>query len=138
MQRFKVYTLFDITETRQNRKEPGREFAWQQQQNFIMLLQTIGMRTNPLYDEAPTVKEDNLKNYQFGSAFKGTHKVWSWEFYIEYDGGFTDTAGNPTGLLVDDLHFVPMIVGLDETVDVKLAMLNSNSSEHRNILVYAE
>ena len=138
MQRFKIHTLFDITETRQNRKEPGREHHWQQQQNFVMLLQTIGMRVNPQYEDGPTVEEVNLENYHFGSDYKGVHRVWTWEFYIEYDGGFTDSFGDPTGLLVDNLHFVPMIVNLDETVNFRIDMFDSQSTDYRNILVYVE
>lgn len=138
MQRFKIHTLLDITETKQYRKEPGREFSWQQQQNFVMLTQTIAMRVNPLYDNCPSVEEVNLKQYQFGTEFKGTHKVWTWEFYIEYDGGFTDTLGRPEGLLIDDLHFVPMIVGLEETATFPMALFDSQSPQHRNILVYTE
>lgn len=138
MQRFTLHTLFDITETKQYRKEPGHEFAWQQQQNFVMLIQTISMRVNPLYETSPTVEEANLKDYHFGSAYKGVQKVWTWQFYIEYDGGFTDSTGNPAGLLVNDLHFVPMIVGLDETASFRLAMFDSQSPDYRNIIVYAE
>jgi hypothetical protein len=138
MQRFKLHTLFDITETRQSRKEPGKEYQWQQQQNFVMLLQTIGMRVNPQYDESPTVEEVNLEHYHFGSDYRGVHRVWTWEFYIEFDGGFTNSLGDPTGLLVDDLHFIPMIVNLDETTEFRLNMFDSQSVDYRNILVYAE
>jgi hypothetical protein len=138
MQRFTLHTLFDITETRQNRKEPGKEHQWQQQQNFLMLLQTIGMRVNPQYNVSPTVEEVNLEHYHFGSKYKGVHQVWTWEFYIEYDGGFTNSLGDPTGLLIDDLHFVPMIVDLDETVDFRINMFDSQSTDYRNILVYIE
>jgi hypothetical protein len=122
----------------QYRKEAGKEFPWQQQQNFVMLLQTIGMRVNPQYNAPPSVEEVNLKDYNFGTAYKGKHRVWTWEFFIEYDGGFTDVTGDPIGLLIKDLHFVPMIVDLTETVDFKLAMFDSQSTDLRNILVYVE
>ena len=136
MQRFKIETLLDITETKQYRKEPGKEFPWQQQQNFVMLLQTIGMRVNPQYNTAPQVDEVNLKDYHFGTSFKGIHNVWSWEFYIEYDGDFTDAVGNPIGLLLQDLHFVPMITELTETVKLRMSMFDSRGIDSRNILVY--
>jgi hypothetical protein len=138
MQRFTLHTLFDITETRQNRKQPDREYQWHQQQNFLMLMQTIGMRVNPQYDLSPVVEEVNLKNYHFGSDYRGVHKVWTWEFYIEYDSGFTDELGNPVGLLIEDLHFVPMITELDETAEFRIPMFDSQSTDYRNILVYAE
>jgi hypothetical protein len=110
MQRFTLHTLFDITETRQYRKETGKEFPWQQQQNFVMLLQTIGMRVNPQYNTSPTVEEVNLTDYNFGSAYKGNHRVWTWEFYIVYDGGFFEQLGDPIVLLINYLLIVLMSV----------------------------
>ena len=138
MQRFSILTLFDITETKQHRKEPGRELEWQQQQNFQMLLQVIGLRVNPLYRSSPQVKEVNLKDYQFGSEYKGKQLVWEFTFEIEYDGGFTDAQGRGEGLLVNDLHFVPMITGLKETADLVVSMFDTQAGQYRNTMVYLE
>jgi hypothetical protein len=137
MQRFQIQTLLDITETKQLRKEPDKEHQWQQQQNFTMLLQTIGLRVNPIYIGSPEVEIVDLNGYSFGEMFKGSHRVWTFEFAIEYDGGFTDELGRPEGLLVDDLHFVPMILGLEETVTIPIPIFNSRDTESKNILVYA-
>lgn len=137
MQRFRVHTLFDITETSQHRKDPGREIQWKQQQNFSVLLQTIGMRVNPQYNSSPSADKENLTNYQFGSAYNDEHTVWTWEFFTEYDNGFTDSLGNPVGLLLEHLNFVPMIPQLTETVQFKIPVFDSTSLEFRNILVYA-
>lgn len=138
MQRFSILTLFDITETKQHRKEPGREVEWQQQQNFQMLLQVIGLRVNPLYRSSPVVNEVNLKDYQFGSEYKGKQRVWTFNFEIEYDGGFTDPMGREEGLLVELLHFVPMITGLTETVDIAIPMFDTQAGQYRNTLVYLD
>ena len=138
MQRFSILTLLDITETKQHRKEPGRELEWQQQQNFQMLLQVIGLRVNPLYRSGPTVDEVNLKDYHFGSSYKGTQQVWTFNFEIEYDGGFADTLGRQEGLLVSDLHFVPMITDLTETVKLAIPMFDTQAGQYRNTLVYLD
>ena len=138
MQRFKVLTLLDITETQQHRKEAGRELEWQQQQNFQMLLQVIGLRVNPLYRTGPTVEEANLKDYQFGSEYKGRHLMWEFVFEIEYDGGFTDSLGREEGLLVELLHFVPMITGLTETADLSIPMFDTQAGQYRNTIVYLD
>jgi hypothetical protein len=138
MQRFSILTLLDITETKQYRKELGREVEWQQQQNFQMLLQVIGLRVNPLYRTGPTVDEANLKDYQFGHAYKNNHRVWTFNFEIEYDGGFTDALGREEGLLVEDLHFVPMIVGLTETVELAIPMFDTQAGQYRNTIVYLD
>jgi len=138
MQRFSILTLLDITETKQHRKETGRELEWQQQQNFQMLLQVIGLRVNPLYRSGPIVDEVNLKEYHFGSEYKGRQQVWTFNFEIEYDGGFTDSLGREEGLLVSDLHFVPMIAGLTETVELVIPMFDTQAGQYRNTLVYID
>jgi len=138
MQRFSILTLLDITETKQHRKEAGRELEWQQQQNFQMLLQVIGLRVNPLYRSGPTVDEVNLKEYHFGSDYKGRQQVWTFNFEIEYDGGFADAMGRQEGLLVDDLHFVPMIIGLKETAELAIPMFDTQAGQYRNTIVYLD
>lgn len=137
MKEFTVHTLVDITETGQRRKEPGKEVAYFQQQNFTMLLQTIGMRVNPHYSAGPKTKEDDVSKYGFGSSHKGTHRVWTFKFNIEYEDGFTDSSGNKAGLLVEDLNFIPMILNLEETADIDPALLDTKNPEKKNTIVFA-
>lgn len=135
MKRFRVLTLVDITETRQNRKEANKDFEYQQQQNFVTLLQAIGMRVNPLYQNSPKMTTENLKAHNFGSAFTGSHTVWSWDFMIEYEDGFTDEHGDETGLLVSDLNLVPVITGLKETAKFTFNVFNTKSDTDRNTYI---
>lgn len=135
MQRFIIQTLIDITETKQFRHQPGQELAKNQQQNFSVLLQTIGLRANPIFTQGPRVEEQDLKEFYFGSAYKGMHNVWTFVFDIEYIGAFSDQYSD-MGLLTTDLHFVPIITGLNETIDPKLAVFDTSSSEYRNTVVY--
>lgn len=135
MQEFTIHTLIDITETGKRRKEPGFETEYHQQQNFTMLLQTIGMRVNPHYNGSPTFKTVKVDNLGFGDDYQGEHTVWSFKFFIEFDGGFTDNTGNKTGLLVEDLNFIPIICDLNETISPKLCAFDTKSSQHRNTVV---
>ncbi len=135
MQRFTIQTLIDVTETKQHRHQPGEEFAKHQQQNFLTLLQTIGLRANPIFTRGPQVKEDDLEPYFFGSAYKGKHKIWSFTFDIEYEGAFSN-GYNDHALLTSDLHFVPVIHDLTETIPLKLAVFDTSNSEFRNTVVY--
>lgn len=135
MQEFTVHTLIDITETGKRRKELGFELEYQQQQNFIMMLQTIGMRVNPHYNFGPKIKTVDISNMGFGSEYSGEHKIWSFNFYIEFDSGFTDSRGDKTGLLVEDLNFVPVICDLTETVKMKLCVFDTKSSQYRNTVI---
>lgn len=135
MKRFKILTLVDITETKQNRKEVNKEFEYQQQQNFTMLIQAIGMRVNPQYNNSPVITEEDVKHHKFGSAFKGTHKVWSWDFYIEFDGGFTDENGDEAGLLRKDLDLIPVIANLNETATFEFPVFNINNPASANTYI---
>lgn len=135
MQEFTIHTLIDITETGKRRKEPGYEVEYYEQQNFTMLMQTIGMRVNPHYNFSPKFKTVNVNDYNFGSEYTGEHTVWSFSFYIEFDGGFTDSDGNKSGLLIEDLNFIPVICKLKETIDCKLCVFDTKSSQYRNTVI---
>ena len=136
MQSFTIHTLIDVTETRAFKHQDGTELAKMQQQNFMSLLQTIGLRANPIFNVSPTVEETDLETCFFGTAYKGTQRVWCFKFDIEYDGAFLDAAGNEVGLLLADMHYVPIITELTETITPRLAVFDTNSTEFRNTVVY--
>lgn len=138
MKRFFIHTLVDITETKVYRHQESEPLAKSQQQNFNTLMQTIGLRVNPSYDKRPTIKEENLENWNFGVEYKGKHRIWNFEFAIEYEQGLTDEQGNEAGLLIRDLHFVPIISELNETINIKLPVFDTESVEYRNILIYVQ
>lgn len=136
MKTYRIVTLVDITETKQYRREPNKDLEREQQQNFQMLLQTIGMRVNPSYRKSPSVELCDLNKMFFGREFKGSQRVWTWDFETEYEGGFTDVAGNEVGLLVNDLHYVPFTPDLTETVEFKIPVFDTQSSDYRNTVIY--
>ena len=135
MQRFKVITLVDITETKQYRKELGKELELHQQQNFLALLQTIGLRANPMYDNSPSVKNYSLAQHNFGKKFKGEHKIWEFIFYIEFDGGLTNEQSK-MGFLEEDLHYIPIINNLTETVEFAIPSFDTKNLETKNTVIY--
>jgi hypothetical protein len=136
MQSFTIQTLVDVTETRAFKHQDGTELAKLQQQNFMTMLQTIGLRANPIFNIGPVVEETNLENCFFGTAYKGIQRVWTFKFDIEYDGAFVDAVGNDVGLLSSDLHYVPVITDLTETIDLRLAVFDTSSTDFRNTVVY--
>lgn len=138
MKRFLLYTLVDITETKIYRHQETEPLAKNQQQNFLTLLQTIGLRVNPTYTQSPAVEKTNLDRWHFGSEYKGRHSIWAFEFSIEYEGGLTDEQGNEAGLLIKDLHFVPIINNLTETINIRLPVFDTGSSDYRNTLIYPQ
>jgi len=138
MEKITIVTLIDITETKQYRRESNRELEVKQQQNFLTLLQTIGMRVNPTYDKSPHSEISDGTIYKFGTEIVGLQKIWIFEFYFDYEGGFTDNLGNRCGLLVEDLHLVPVIDGLTESVSLEIPMFDTKTSNYRNTVIYAE
>lgn len=134
MKRFTILTLIDITESRQYRREFNKETEWAQQQNFQMLIQSIGMRVNPLYSKSPLANKIDITSLDFGKKFNGMHKVWSFEFEIEYEDGLkTDT--NPIGLLLPLLNFVPCATNLSETAIIFPEVFDTMSEISKNTIV---
>lgn len=135
MKQFTICTLVDITKTGQYRKERGKEKEKSQQQNFDMVMQTIGMRTNASYVSEPVAIIEDVKE-KFGEIFKGNHKVWIFNFFIEHEGTLTDDFGNPCGLLLKDLHLVPVITGLNESVIFSKEIFNTSCPLECNTIVF--
>lgn len=134
MKQFTICTLVDITKTGQYRKQLGKEKEKSQQQNFDMVMQTIGMRTNASYVSAPYIIKEDVSN-RFGKLFKNEHNIWVFNFFIEHEGTLTDDTGNHCGLLLHDLHLVPIITELDETAVFNKAIFNTLCSLECNTIV---
>jgi hypothetical protein len=122
--RFRIKTLFDITETRCRKGDDP--FAVRQQQNYLTILNTIGLRVNPTYINAPTVTDEDAK--VFGSKYKGKQKVWTYTFDVDYESALDiDT-------LVSDFDLIPIITNLDETVDIDPAAIRTQDKQLTNII----
>lgn len=132
MQEFRIHTLVDITNSNQVRREPGREIEYKQHQNYMTLLQTASMRVNLLDIK---VSVNDTKDYTFGSLYKGKQRVWTFRFFIEYEGGFLDAKGNPAGLLLSDLNFIPIITELTESAAINPPMLNTQEVDNCNTII---
>ena len=96
-----VNTLVDITETL-TRKGPDAKLV-KQQNNHDTLLQACSLRANVQLLDC-TTKVDIEK---FGTANSGKNRYWSLDLESEYP--FTED------MLLEDLDFLPIITGLDET-----------------------
>ena len=109
--RFKLYTLVDITETGARRGDDPK--LLRQQQNYLTILQTIGLRVNPTYIDSPKLIKEIPKKLGLGTNYKDKQNVWQYIFEVEYEDALDiDT-------LVNDFNLIPIIIGLDETVKFK-------------------
>lgn len=122
--KFEIITLIDITETRA--KFDKSDSAWHQQQNFITVLSTIGIRANPIVSKTPVCTLEPVKGNGFGSSFNGEQKIWRLQFEFESEGAHS------IDLLKEDFNLVPVIVHLDETVNIKEPVFDTTSKGRRN------
>jgi hypothetical protein len=111
MPRYQIVTLVDITRTNPTRSETDQHLL-AQQANFNTLLQSIGLRSNVEWTVDPTECKGILPH-----PLEGRANHWVWTFEVERDEVF-NKDGDPVGLLLDDLHGVPIIGQLNNSVDI--------------------
>ena len=125
--RFTLYTLVDITETNARRvSRNDKEF--QQQQNFLTVLQTIGLRVNPTYVSAPVVVKETPSKLGLGKDYKTKQNVWEFTFDIDYENALDIET------LQNDFNLIPFISGLDETLKFENDVFLPQNHAKTNIL----
>ncbi len=111
MARYKIITLVDITRTGIHRDEDDSTKR-NQQANFNSLIQCIGLRSNVEWSSDPKKHTGSLPY-----PLEGKANHWIWEFEVEREDVFLQDTDS-VGLLIDDLHGVPIINNLDNSVDI--------------------
>ena len=113
-----LYTLADITATRQYRSKNDLERM--EQQNFDTVLQTIGLSANIETQIDPVVIPADI----FGAP---NEKCWYFEWTTEHDYVF-EVNGDMIARLKETFEYVPFIAGLNESVkfDQPFFKLGSN------------
>ena len=119
---YKLYTLVDITHTKQYRLESGKELQRHQEQNFNTVLQTLGIRSNIWYAHGPLLME--VKGSLVGFETEEIIRVWRFDWTTERDYLY-ENNGDPVGFLKDDFHLVPYISGLGEAMEQQYAVFNT-------------
>lgn len=130
-----IQTLIDITNTKVIRLSQGSQLELDQQRNFITLTQCVEIRSIVSYNSGPHVEELDIKKLGFGSAFKGKHKVWTFRFETDRESVYQDNDGNPVGGLIEDLHEVPVIKNLSETINIDKAVFDCKDCLLKNTTV---
>lgn len=124
--KFEIITLVDITETRA--KFDKNDFKWHQQQNFITVLSTIGLRVNPVIRTAPSISTEPVATLGLGSKYKGSQKVWRLRVEIEQEDAHSIDK------LQSDFNLVPVISSLDETVKFQDPVFETINAATKNIV----
>jgi len=123
--KFKLLSLIDITETGARRGED--KFKWHQQNNYMMVLQTIGLRANPI-PVSIDKKTGSIGNLGFGSKYKGKNAYWEFEFDIEHEDAVS------LEMLENDFDLMPILSGLEETISLDKSVFRTKDSAHKNII----
>ena len=123
--RFTIHTLVDITETHARRGDDPKQHR--QQQNFLTVLQTIGLRVNPEYVGSPTIISEVPSKLGLGRSYKTKQSVWKYVFDIDYEGALDIET------LVNDFDLIPIITQLDETANFENAHFLSKNTAKTNI-----
>lgn len=127
MERYKIISLVDITKSNASRSETDK-IKLGQQANFNSLIQAIGIRANIEWDTDP-IKEQG----RFPEPIDGAGAYWIWEFTTERYSVFLKD-NDPTSLLKDDIHGVPVIDMLNNTVEI-IPSAFQTKGENQNIWV---
>ena len=114
MARYQLITFIDITRSKPDRLETDK-IKLGQQANFNSLLQAIGLRSNVEW-----VRDPKMYTGALPGALEGKANHWIWEFDCEREDVFLKDE-NPVGLLVADLHGVPIVSSLNNSVELSPA-----------------
>lgn len=123
MPTYELITLVDITRSQPKRTDTDK-LRLAQQANFNTLCQAIGLRSNFEYYQNPIEETGSLPHDIGGKA-----TYWKWTFITERDDTFLE-GNDHTSLLRKDLHCVPVINDLNNSVDIDPAVF---STEGKNV-----
>lgn len=132
-----IKTLIDITQTKVTRLSQGTPLQIDQNRNFITLIQCAELRSIIDYEFSPTVEKIDIKGLDFGTAYKGKHNMWTFKFSPDRGDVYADDQGNIIGALISDLHSVPIIKNLTETINIDKAIFDLKDSQIKNTIVTA-
>ena len=118
MARYKIITFVDITRSNPLRQETDK-IKLGQQSNFNSLIQAIGLRANVDWQQDPEMNTGRLPHPMIGKA-----NHWVWEFETERDYLFLKDT-DPVGLLLEDLNGVPIVINLNNSVDITPAVFRT-------------
>ena len=108
---YTAFSLVDISNTNANR--PNDSLKFNQQQNLNTLIQSIGLRSQPIDPTVSILMTQDIAKYDFGKQYQGLHTVWKMQFSIEH-GGAIENMNN----LLKDCNGIPVYTGLEETAEL--------------------
>jgi hypothetical protein len=134
MEKIQIKTMVDITNSGIFRFNQEKQLEYNQYKNWTTLLQAIGLRCLIQYDNNPTCELEDMRAQGFGLKYKGEHLVWAFTFFPDISNAYA-TENDPVGLLVEDLHQVPIIKNLKETINMNNAVFDTGTRQWCNTVI---
>jgi hypothetical protein len=134
MQIVQIKTLIDITKNKNLRQGQGTALEIDQYRNFITLLQCTELRSIVSYNSNPTLETDDIEGLGFGSNYSGCQNIWTFTIQTDRDDVYLD-GNNPIGKLLEDIHAVPVIKSLTETINIDKAIFDCKNIANKNTLI---
>ena len=125
MERIQIFTVIDMTETNVGRS--GEAKQRNQQANYNTVVQTAGLRVNPMPISLES-KVGVVDGIGFGSSIKDKQRYWVFTFQHEFENALNIDQ------LKDDFDLVPVITGLDETALINNSAFRTKDSVETNIV----
>lgn len=130
---YTAYTLVDVTNSGENRIKNNNTSKYYQQQNFNTLIQSIGIRSQPVNPSIRQIMTQDIVEYGFGKRYLGLHTVWRLDFSIEHTAVF-NFKNNDMYHLMNDFDGVAIITGLEETAEIHSRCFETLDPSSINIL----
>ena len=129
--RHRGYTLVDVTKTDVTKYTPELERMRNKQRNWETVVQVLGLRAQIMGIRQLKTETVDLSGYQFGESYVGKHRVWTFEFEVEFENLYLQDH-DTYGTLKNDFAHTPVILGLDETAQPPVSIFYT-AGESKNI-----
>ena len=125
--RHRGYTLVDVTKTDVTKYTPELERMRNKQRNWETVIQVLGLRSQIMGIRQLKTETVDLLRYQFGDSYTGKHRIWTFEFEVEFENLYLQDH-DPYSTLKNDFAHTPIILGLDETAQPPVSIFYTDGA----------
>jgi hypothetical protein len=129
--RHRGYTLVDVTKTDVTKYTPELERMRNKQRNWETVVQVLGLRAQIMGIRQLKTETVDLSGYQFGESYVNKHRVWTFEFEVEFENLYLQDR-DTYGTLKSDFSHTPILLGLDETAQPPMPLFYTDG-QNKNI-----
>jgi hypothetical protein len=118
----RCFCLFDIS------INGSEQFYQLQRRNWNTLLQTLSIRSSVILNTQPKKIWRSVENLGLGKDFSGYLNIWIFDFQLT-DMQAIALDDDPLYHLKQDVDYIPMITGLEETAQFSQKYMRYNCAE---------